>query len=487
MSSSGQSPDSNPVAPHLQQQRPSSISAATSSTAVPAAPSSCEPEPSQSSSASVVAAAAVSPCSEACEERHAELRDLLQQHFSAYLPEQLLDPNAACSKLGNGHFGTCWMQRSPLSPCSPSLAAAAQAAGQADFVTKGVPIVAKCMQRSSDNSLVECQREAAVYRAVSSSRYIPRLYCESHHAFGSCLVFEAVSSSPESLWDLVYSCARATGDGSKHLPLQQVLDMMIHTSRGMTDLNEKGLCHGDVKPQNIIRGDKKQGGDKQHGDKWRFFVVDMGLTCREGTYLNACLPGTLDFLDPEIVVAHDCRVNIPMRACYDFFSLGMTLVFVLVRGDLEVFRRVRNEFALTLQRWGKDRVEGLRELLGPAISSMVGAYEQQLEQQGVLAPSKQLPRVREVLMEVVVGLLQADEYSRWSMEELEGRLAQLKRRVEAPYLRQQQQQQWRERWQGQQQQQEEEQPQQLARRGKVVNPKERRQRGLRWRLEQKQQ
>ena len=482
MSSSGQS-HSNPVAPHLQQQRPSSPSAATSSTAVPAAPSSCEPEQSQCNASVVAAAAAVSPCSEACEERHAELRDLLQQHFSVYLPEQLLDPNAASSKLGSGHFGTCWLQRIPLSPCPPSLAAAAQAAGQADFVTKGVPIVAKCMQRSSDNSLVECQREAAVYRAVSSSRYIPRLYCESHHAFGSCLVFEAVGSSPESLWDLVYACARATGDGSKHLPLQQVLDMVIHTSRGMRDLIEKGLCHGDVKPQNIIRGDKKQGGDKQRGDKWRFFVVDMGLTCREGTYLNAWLRGSPAFLDAEIVNAHYGNINIPMRACYDFFSLGMTLVFVLVRGDLEVLGRVRE---CTLLPWSRDREVGLRALLGPEISSMVGAYEQQLQQQGLLAPSKQLGMVRQLLLEVIVGLLQPADDNRWSMEMLDSKLAELKMSMEAPYLRQQQQQQWRERWQGQQQQQEE-QPQQLARRGKVVNPKERRQRGLRWRLEQKQQ
>ena len=271
----------------------------------------------------------------------------------------------------------------------------------------GVPVVLKWMDRAC-NPVVDCKKEAAVYRDVSGSKYIPRLLNESHGPDCSILVFEAVSHKPQNLHKRVMACAAAVGKGSKHMPLLEILSVVRRVMGGIWSLNHKRWCHGDIKPPNIAMGDDGA------------YVVDLGVAEKVGTHLRGSMIGTRDYSHPEIELGYVGCMDVVLQFGHDFFSLGLVLAFMLVRGDefrVQQLRlvagggsRLLGVVAGSRVRLGMDyshALGGVVELLGQEIKAVVQAHEEQLQKEGLLQQGTAV-EVRQGLVDLVAQLLLED-------------------------------------------------------------------------------
>ena len=340
------------------------------------------------------------------------------QHFSCINPDDLWAIEGS-QWLGKGTFGSC--KQLWFSP-SPSFSAAAQAAGWPQITTDGVPVVLKRMDRCA-NSVVDCQREAAVYEDVSSSEYIPRLLNESHGPDCSILVFEGVSHSPQNLQGRVKACAAAVGNQPKHMPLLHILSVARRVSRALRDLHTRFWCHGDMKPANIAMGDDGA------------YVVDLGVAMKVGAHLWGRLWGSLAYMHPQIEIANNRRRDVVVRLAHDYFSLGLVMVFMLVSGDQGRVEQLREVATRVWCGWDYNSAyREVVELLGEEIKAVVLAHEQQ---EGLLQPGMAV-EVMVGLVELVVRLLLKDVQHGGDVVAIEEMLDQLE--LMAAGINQQQQQ-----------------------------------------------
>lgn len=93
--------------------------------------------------------------------------------------------------------------------------------------------------------------------------------------------------------------------------LGDVLDAFIQAAEGLKVMNQMGLVHCDIKPNNILRD--------RHG---RVKVIDYGQSCKTGT-IKERIQGTPDFIAPEQVARK------PVTPQTDVFNLGATLYWAL--------------------------------------------------------------------------------------------------------------------------------------------------------------
>jgi serine/threonine protein kinase len=332
-------------------------------------------------------------------------RGYLVDYFTCNL-KQLIDDltNGQCEFLGCGSFGHVIKQ---LVPCPPNLAAAAEAAGHVDYVCKGIPVIVKFIFHSDSTPLAACEAEAAACIATSSSKHLPRLYHHLHRSGYSVLVFEAVSSSPQNLAQRVHACATAVG-GPQHLSLPEMLETMTHVANGVQDMHDRGWCHLVVKAPNIVLGE-------QHSA----YLVDLGLARKLGVGLKQHCPGTQGYRDPLIMWEALKGEDLKVQPFLDWWSAGMVLVFMLVRGNRNRFDRVAR-LAASYSIFSREymRLELVRKVLQPEVSAVVGAYEEQQQQQGLLQQGVELVGVREGVMDMVEGLLQRRPKHRWSSREV---------------------------------------------------------------------
>ena len=328
-----------------------------------------------------------------------EFANSLEQYLRSVDLEDLYYSEALRRVLGSGTFGECCLL---LVPCPQYLEAAAQAAGQLEL--GGVPVVMKYMQRSG-SSIDACKSEAGVYEAASSP-YLPRLYCHSHSERASILVFKAVSSNPCNLSDWVYECAAAAGNSPKHLSVGATLGVLLYVSRGMRDLNAVGLCQGDVKPDNIVLGRQAVKADNIVLGR-QAYMVDMGLVLERGTQLGGWAWGTYEFMDPMIELAHMYKWDLQVEGTYDYFSLGLVLVFMLCRGDYHAVARAK-EIAVKVMSGRvlyEEGEEKMAELLGGEMAAVMGDNEVELQQAGLLDTRLMRAGAEQMMYEIVSGLL----------------------------------------------------------------------------------
>ena len=93
--------------------------------------------------------------------------------------------------------------------------------------------------------------------------------------------------------------------------LTDVLDTFIQAAEGLKAMNNMGLVHCDIKPNNILR-------DRMG----RVKVIDYGQSCKSGT-IKERIQGTPDFIAPEQVARR------PVTTATDVFNLGATLYWAL--------------------------------------------------------------------------------------------------------------------------------------------------------------
>ncbi|MDB5326236.1 MAG: pknA [Phycisphaerales bacterium] len=93
--------------------------------------------------------------------------------------------------------------------------------------------------------------------------------------------------------------------------MADVLDTFIQAAEGLKVMNQMGIVHCDIKPNNILRD--------RHG---RVKVIDYGQSCKTGT-VKERIQGTPDFIAPEQVARK------PVTPQTDVFNLGATLYWAL--------------------------------------------------------------------------------------------------------------------------------------------------------------
>jgi serine/threonine protein kinase len=328
----------------------------------------------------------------------------MQVHLSCNLQQLLNDGSAPRKLLGKGGYGRVFEQ---FVPCPSHIAAAACASGHPEYVAKGVPIIVKEIAHTAASPAELCEAEAAACIAMSSSRYLPRLYHHLHGDTQTVLVFEAVSSRPQNLAQRVRACAAAV-DGSQHLPLGDMIGIQGDLAEGLQDMHSLDWCHADVKAENMVLGED------------RAYLVDLGLARKvgEGLIKGRCV-GTAGYIDPLMVWYAGKRWPLKMAACFDWWSAGMVLVYMLVKGNDQRFDEVAEiaaEYCPIAE--GFTRLDRVRKVLEPEVASVVGRFEQELWQQGKLQQGMQLVGVREGLLHMVEGLLQRSTEYRWSHVEV---------------------------------------------------------------------
>jgi hypothetical protein len=167
-----------------------------------------------------------------------------------------------------------------------------------------------------------------------------------------------------------------------------------------------GWCHGDVKAENMVLGED------------RTYLVDLGLARKVGECLNKRAWGTAGYIDPLIMWYARTDEDLNMAARFDWWSAGMVLVYMLVRGDYTQFDRVAKIAAgyyLAAADYASFmRLEKVREILEPEVAAVVAPIEQKLWQRGKLQQGVKLVAVREGLLRMVEGLLQGRQENRWS-------------------------------------------------------------------------
>src|SRR5581483_2621001 len=105
-----------------------------------------------------------------------------------------------------------------------------------------------------------------------------------------------------TLLDRLKECIAHGGSG---LPLDELLNCMDQTGRGLDYLHKRNVLHRDIKPANLLLA---QG---------RVKVADFGLARNEDPERPATLAGTLDYIAPEVF-------NREVSAASDQYSLAVT-------------------------------------------------------------------------------------------------------------------------------------------------------------------
>ncbi|KAN0077874.1 Protein kinase-like domain containing protein [Elaphomyces granulatus] len=153
--------------------------------------------------------------------------------------------------------------------------------------------------------------EIEVYKALSGGPGIPQLYWDGYECQFTVMAFELLGPTLE---DLLNYCGRK-------FSLKTVLLLTDQLISRFQYLHSKGYIHRDVKPDNLLMGDGKQGA--------RVYVSDLGLAKRIDDWdRTKPLLGTVLFASISAHVGKEQQTP-----CDDMESLGYVLLYFL-RGYL---------------------------------------------------------------------------------------------------------------------------------------------------------
>jgi serine/threonine-protein kinase len=93
--------------------------------------------------------------------------------------------------------------------------------------------------------------------------------------------------------------------------LLAITDTFIQAAQGLKAMHAMGWAHCDIKPNNIL-----------HGERGQVKIIDFGQSCRIGT-VKERIQGTPDYIAPEQVTRR------PISVQTDVFNLGATLYWAV--------------------------------------------------------------------------------------------------------------------------------------------------------------
>ena len=155
------------------------------------------------------------------------------------------------------------------------------------------------------------KREARVMRQLDDPAFVRFVdYFETQHAGGeeAFLVMAYLPGMPGmSLRDAI---KRRTTDAP--LPASEVLKAFVRYARGLVTMHRRGIFHRDIKPSNLYY---------PVGNPAAAAIMDLGIARDvNGTATFGQVPGTLDYMSPEVVVGGS-RGDAGM----DIYALGLCL------------------------------------------------------------------------------------------------------------------------------------------------------------------
>jgi serine/threonine-protein kinase len=161
------------------------------------------------------------------------------------------------------------------------------------------------------------------------------------------IVFEYVAG--ENLKDLIQREAP--------LPEHEAVQLGLNIARALAFAHEHGLCHRDVKPQNVLLPD---GGEPKVTD----FGIARSLDVRDGITQTGTVLGTSDYIAPE--QARGSRATVQT----DIYSLGVVL-YELLTGELPF--RGENFVAVAMRHINDPvpSVRGLRPDVSPRLDAAI--------------------------------------------------------------------------------------------------------------------
>lgn len=116
--------------------------------------------------------------------------------------------------------------------------------------------------------------------------------------------------------------------------LTRIMDIFIQTGRALEALHTAGFVHCDLKPNNILLGQRKE-----------VKVIDLGQACPIGTQKKR-IQGTPDYIAPEQVKL------LPVTARTDVFNFGATMYWALSGQKLPTLftvKKAKNAFLVDEQ------------------------------------------------------------------------------------------------------------------------------------------
>ena len=103
------------------------------------------------------------------------------------------------------------------------------------------------------------------------------------------------------------------------IPAEHVAWMVERTLNALWYIHEKGVVHGDLKPQNVIVQHKTH----------QACLVDFGLAMIKPKATDQCVGYTAYFAPPEQ------EQRKPLLPESDFYSLGILIIYALCGGDMK--------------------------------------------------------------------------------------------------------------------------------------------------------
>lgn len=104
------------------------------------------------------------------------------------------------------------------------------------------------------------------------------------------------------------------------IPVEHVAWMVDRILNALWYMHERGVVHGDIKPQNIIANDTDHSA----------YLVDFGLSMVKPSAADGCKGYTEYFAPPEQMLGK------PLVPQSDFYSLGIFIIFALCGGDMRL-------------------------------------------------------------------------------------------------------------------------------------------------------
>ena len=128
---------------------------------------------------------------------------------------------------------------------------------------------------------------------------LPHVYYAGEYQGFPYIVTSHIKSDEGNLEDVVKS--------NKSLPLKDCLDILIDSSRGLYNLHNMGIIHGDVKLKNLIRGESK---NILLGERKKTYLIDLGGKLS----VQSNYPGDVEALaNCMLEVTNISDINTPQR------------------------------------------------------------------------------------------------------------------------------------------------------------------------------